>query len=180
MDNDKKYFYARVLADTNLYIVELGQNEFHYGQEVLINTEFGKDIAVISSFLFDEKPKKKTYESAVMLRYVTPEDKSALALNVERSQELKSIISDVIKRIELEMNITHILLPLYGNTIVVYYLAKGRVDFRQLLIELRSEFKERVVMRQISTKDRSNSFAVDCRIPLEKHYTAPTTVKMTR
>jgi cell fate regulator YaaT (PSP1 superfamily) len=172
MDNIKKYFYARVLADTNLYIVELGNNEFHYGQKVLINTEFGKDIAVISSFLFDDKPTKKAHDCGIMLRYPTSIDEETFVTVSERSQVLKSKISEVIEKIELDMNITHILLPLYGNNVVVYYVAKGRVDFRQLLVELRQEFKERVVMRQISSKDRSSSFAVDCRIPLEQHFGA--------
>jgi cell fate regulator YaaT (PSP1 superfamily) len=168
MKNTKKYFYARILADTNLYLVELGNNEFQYGAEVLINTEFGKDIAVISSFLMEEKPSKKAYESRVMLSYVTAKDKEVLAINSKRSQVLKSKISETIKRRELKMSITHILVPLYGNTVVVYYVAKARVDFRQLLTELRSELKEKIVMRQISTKERSNSFAIDCRIPFEQ------------
>ena len=168
MKNTKKYFYARILADTNLYLVELGNNEFQYGAEVLINTEFGKDIAVISSFLMEEKPSQKAYESRVMLSYVTAKDKEVLAINSKRSQVLKSKISETIKRRELKMSITHILVPLYGNTVVVYYVAKARVDFRQLLTELRSNLKEKVVMRQISTKERSNSFAIDCRIPFEQ------------
>jgi len=168
MKNTKKYFYARILADTNLYLVELGNNEFQYGAEVLISTEFGKDIAVISSFLMEEKPSQKAYESRVMLSYVTTKDKEVLAINSKRSQVLKSKISETIKRRELKMSITHILVPLYGNTVVVYYVAKARVDFRQLLTELRSNLKEKVVMRQISTKERSNSFAIDCRIPFEQ------------
>lgn len=169
MENKKQYFFARILADTNLYLVELGNNEFHYGAEILINTEFGKDIAVISSFLLDKKPTQKAYDSRKMLGFVTEKDKEVLAINSKRSQVLKSTISETIKRRELKMSITHILVPLYGNTVVVYYVAKERVDFRQLLVELKSNLKEKVIMRQISNKERSNSFAIDCRIPFEKN-----------
>lgn len=165
----QKAFHARVLADTNLYKVNLSDEVFLYGSEVIIETEFGKDIAVISSFLFDSTEKSDSYPAGKMIRYSTDSDKELRLVNNERAKTLKATISESIKSLNLKMNITHILVPLIGNKVVVYYVAKGRVDFRELLKDLRIKLKETVVMRQISPKQREDSFAIDHREPVN-HY----------
>ncbi len=157
-------FYARVPADTNLYLVDIGNKKFNYGEEVLIKTEFGKDLAFITSFLFEGKETKKAYKSGAMLRYPTDEDKEAKSKKSKETYFFKSRISKLAAELKLKMNITHVLLPLYGKTVVVYYVAKGRVDFRELLISLKAEFKQRVVLRQISPQDRTKLFAPDYRV----------------
>jgi cell fate regulator YaaT (PSP1 superfamily) len=162
-------FHARVLADTNLYKVNLSSEAFHYGREVVIETEFGKDIAVISSFLFDSDEKSDSYSSGKMIRYSTDSDKDLRLKNNERAKILKATVYESIERCNLKMSITHVLVPLIGNKVVVYYVAKGRVDFRELLKDLRPKIKESIVMRQISPKQREDSFAIDHREPVS-HY----------
>ncbi|MEX1098849.1 MAG: PSP1 C-terminal domain-containing protein, partial [Bacteriovoracaceae bacterium] len=75
-------------------------------------------------------------------------------------------IEEVCQNFKLKMNITHVLLPLKGKSLVIYYTAKSRVDFRELLKRLRGEFKQKIVMRQIGSRDRMDSFVLDSRIPL--------------
>ncbi|MCO4752996.1 MAG: hypothetical protein KC478_00870 [Bacteriovoracaceae bacterium] len=161
-----KFFTARVMADTNLYIVELGSNEFTYGKEVIVKTEFGNDLAYITSFPFDTAEEVKGHLSGPMLRYANDSDKEAAKVSGQKSITVKKEITKLAQELNLEMNITHILCPLEGKTIAVYYTAKGRVDFRELLKQLRSLRKEKIIMRQIGTKERFDSFAMDARTPI--------------
>jgi len=157
-------FYARVPSDTNLYLVDIGKENFNYGEQILIKTEFGKDLAYITSFLFKDNENKKAYKSGTILRYPTKQDKEEETKQADLTKSFKSTISKKVLDLNLKMNITHILVPLYGKTIVVYYVAKGRVDFRELLKDLRDEFKQRIVLRQISSQEREKLFPHDCRI----------------
>jgi cell fate regulator YaaT (PSP1 superfamily) len=55
-----------------------------------------------------------------------------------------------------------------GERIVVYYLAEGRVDFRELVRMLAGEFQTRIEMRQIGVRDEAKLLADygDCGKPV--------------
>ena len=55
-----------------------------------------------------------------------------------------------------------------GERIVVYYLAEGRVDFRDLVKMLAAEFQTRIEMRQIGVRDEAKLLADygDCGKPV--------------
>ncbi len=55
-----------------------------------------------------------------------------------------------------------------GERIVVYYLAEQRVDFRELVKRLASEFQTRIEMRQIGVRDEAKLLADygDCGQPV--------------
>lgn len=156
----KKFFYVRVLADTNIYKVELGDHPFRYGEAVVIQTEFGQDLGHISSFLFEEDQAKKVYSSGRMLRYATDEDQQLFKDKYVLSRSVRTKVDEWVQTLELDMHITHILVPLVGKSMVIYYVATERVDFRELLKKLRSEFKEKITMRQISPAQRLSSFGI--------------------
>ena len=171
----QKYFFARVLADTNIYKVEMGVQPFRYGAEVVISTEFGEDLAFVTSFLFEQElgpnqqPKSKVCP-ARFVRYASEEDKSLAQERMSRSRDLRREVVGMVKQLKLGMNVTHVLLPLKGNSIGIFYSAQGRVDFRELLKLLKGRLKEKVVLRQIGAKARLESFALDARIPMNKHH----------
>lgn len=160
------YFYARSLSDTNLYLVSFVENQtFLYGQRIIINTEFGKNIAVICSFPFEEysDDRKWIYHSGKLIRYLENKDLN-LFINIQTyTREVKSTIEKIKIKLLLDMHITNILIPLDKKCIVIFYIAHKRVDFRQMLIEIKKKYKKRIVMRQISEKQRLKSYSLDPR-----------------
>lgn len=167
MPNKKfAFFYARVFSDTNLYKVHIpAQSTFKYGAEVIIKTEFGTDLAVISSFKSEASAlSKNAFTSGELIRYATAEDtKNKLSLKA-KTADYKTKIKAIIKSSNLNMKLAHILIPLSQDSICIYYTADSRVDFRQLLIELRRHFKTKIILRQISQFQRENSFVRNLRI----------------
>lgn len=166
----KKFFYARVMADTNLYAVELGDHPFRHGANVIIRTEFGDDMGFVTSFPFENLPDSKDiYKSGRLIRYATEEDKEAFNEKLKESRQTRLKVHKMATDLNLEMNITHILLPLSNTSLVVFYTSDGKVDFRELLKVMKAEFKQKIVMRQIRSKDRMESFHLDARNPVN-HY----------
>ncbi len=55
-----------------------------------------------------------------------------------------------------------------ANGLVVYFLADGRVDFRQLVRDLAKQFQTRIEMRQIGVRDEAKLLADygDCGQPI--------------
>lgn len=156
----QSYFFARVFADTNLYKVRTtSEHEFIYGAEVIIETEFGQNIAVITSFETTTEAKDvKSYMSGNLIRYSTPEDKIKRELLDKKSLLIKAKTNTIISNLKLEMNLTHVLVPLSEKAICIYYTASGRVDFRGLLTELRHAYKSKITLRQITPHQRKSSF----------------------
>jgi cell fate regulator YaaT (PSP1 superfamily) len=171
-ENKKTFFYARVLSDTNLYKVSIDKDrEFLYGAEVIIKTEFGTNLATITSWKTDKSSsinRNKPFESGQLIRYATVLDKAQQNSLITESNEIKKKINELKDKNKLDMHITHILLSHCGKTIGIFYVAEERVDFRQLLIDLRTSFKKKVIMKQVSDKQREKSFTFDPRVPLHK------------
>jgi cell fate regulator YaaT (PSP1 superfamily) len=46
-----------------------------------------------------------------------------------------------------------------GERIIIYYLAEGRIDFRELVKRLAAEFQTRIEMRQIGVRDEAKLLA---------------------
>ena len=59
-----------------------------------------------------------------------------------------------------------------GERIIVYYLAEGRIDFRELVKRLAGEFQTRIEMRQIGVRDEAKLLADygDCGKPVCCNY----------
>jgi cell fate regulator YaaT (PSP1 superfamily) len=169
--NKNSFFYARVLSDTNLYKVLISpEDEFLYGAEIIIKTEFGMNLATITSWKSDKEStsQNKVFLSGKLIRYATELDKAQKKLLVHESNEIKRKVNELKSQNNLDMHITHILLPLCGKNIGIFYVAEKRVDFRQLLIDLRETFKKKIILKQVSDKQREKSFTFDPRVPLHK------------
>jgi cell fate regulator YaaT (PSP1 superfamily) len=156
----QSYFFARVFADTNLYKVKItSKHEFIYGAEIVIETEFGKNIAVITSFeTTNESSDVKNYISGNLIRYATDEDKLKRKTLDKKSLTIKAKTNSIISDLKLEMNLTHVLVGLSEEAICIYYTSNGRVDFRGLLTQLRQAYKYKITLRQITPNQRKSSF----------------------
>ena len=60
-----------------------------------------------------------------------------------------------IKQQNLDMKLVDVEHLYGGERVVVYYLAEGRVDFRELVRDLAGHFRTRIEMRQIGVRDEA-------------------------
>ena len=103
-----------------------------------------------------------------ILRVCSEEDENELNhINSQRDEKFEACKKH-IAQLELDMQLVEIEQLFGGERIIVYYLSEERVDFRQLVKNLASEFQTRIEMRQIGVRDESKLLADygDCGKPV--------------
>ncbi len=90
-----------------------------------------------------------------ILRKATQEDLDIHRENGELSKRAFEICRQQIKEFELNMKLVKVEYMLDRSKIVFYFVAPGRVDFRELVKKLASLFKTRIEMRQIGVRDEA-------------------------
>ena len=95
-----------------------------------------------------------------VLRRLTPEDSEHL-LHLEEEVEPKAYrhCADCIRELALPMQLVRVEQLLGGDKIVFYFLAEGRVDFRELVKDLAAKYRTRIEMRQIGVRDEARLLA---------------------
>jgi cell fate regulator YaaT (PSP1 superfamily) len=90
-----------------------------------------------------------------VLRFATPDD-------ISEEQHLKKITDEEIascqrfaEELRLNMKIVDAEHIFGGERIVFYFMAEGRVDFRELVRKLAQEYQTRIEMRQIGSRDEA-------------------------
>jgi cell fate regulator YaaT (PSP1 superfamily) len=87
--------------------------------------------------------------------FVPADDVLARARRHHREQEAFRIALLKIRERGLQMKLTRVEQPADLSRLVFYFTAEGRVDFRELVKELASEFRTRIEMRQIGVRDEA-------------------------
>jgi cell fate regulator YaaT (PSP1 superfamily) len=103
-----------------------------------------------------------------ILRTLTEDDVRDLRKMFEQERREYAICSERIKELNLDMQLADIEHLYGGERVVIYYLAEGRVDFRDLVKILAKEFQTRIEMRQIGVRDEAKLLADygDCGKPV--------------
>jgi cell fate regulator YaaT (PSP1 superfamily) len=94
-----------------------------------------------------------------ILREMSREDKNELAHIEASALEEFKVCQRHVADLGLEMQLVDIEHLFGGERVIVYYLAEGRVDFRELVKRLASEFQTRIEMRQIGVRDEAKLMA---------------------
>ena len=90
-----------------------------------------------------------------VVRRATAEDVMMRLKRQQREQEAHRSALLKIRERGLEMKLTRVEQLFDGSRLIFYFTAEGRVDFRELVRELASEFHTRIEMRQIGARDEA-------------------------
>jgi cell fate regulator YaaT (PSP1 superfamily) len=142
---------------------------YRYGTRVIARTPRGLEVGEVlceateSALQHLEGPSE-----GQVLREATPQDENEIAHLRTRAEEAFAVCERHIDRLQLAMQLVDVETIFGGERIVVYYLAESRIDFRQLVRDLASEFQTRVEMRQIGVRDEAKLLADygDCGKPV--------------
>jgi cell fate regulator YaaT (PSP1 superfamily) len=97
--------------------------------------------------------------SGQILRVMTPEDINVQSRIVKHTRAEMDICQTYVDKLDLKMQLVDVEHIFGGERIVIYYLAENRVDFRELVRQLASEFQTRIEMRQIGVRDEAKLLA---------------------
>jgi cell fate regulator YaaT (PSP1 superfamily) len=145
------------------------KGEYQRGTGVIVRTDRGLDAGQILCEATEEAVERlKNPSEGQILRAMSAEDAHELACIQDQEEQEFQVCLRCIAELDLEMQLVDVEHIFGGERIVVYYLADGRVDFRELVRMLAGEFQTRIEMRQIGVRDEAKLMADygDCGKPV--------------
>lgn len=122
---------------------------------MLVRTDRGREVGtVISAVSSGEASRAGTVGQ--VLRELTERDRERLR-NIEQHEVPRELAFclERIKAHNLPMDLVYAEHLFGGEKIIFYFLADGRVDFRQLVKDLAKEYRTRIELRQIGVRDEA-------------------------
>jgi cell fate regulator YaaT (PSP1 superfamily) len=139
------------------------------GQQVIARTQRGLEGGeVLCEATEDAVAQLKDPQVGQILRRLTDDDVRDLRKMFEQERREYAICDERIRELGLDMQLADVEHLYGGERVVIYYLAEGRVDFRELVKILAKEFQTRIEMRQIGVRDEAKLLADygDCGKPV--------------
>ena len=129
--------------------IELQNEDF-----VIVETSMGKEFGIvgIAKKNIDEEMHKE--ELKKVLKKASKEDIKQNDINKKDQNRALDTVRKKVKEHKLEMNVIEARYLFDRSKIIFYFVADGRIDFRDLVKDLAAIFKTRIELRQISTRDQ--------------------------
>jgi|TARA_B110000495_G_scaffold194053_1_gene199965 cell fate regulator YaaT (PSP1 superfamily) len=99
------------------------------------------------------------FDRGRILRIATPDDLRMFTEREGDAQRMVAKCKELVKFYVLDMNIIDAELTLDGEQAVMYYHSEQRVDFRDLAQEIGAEFRTKLDMRQVGSRDEAKLVA---------------------
>lgn len=124
-------------------------------EKIIVETAQGIECAqvTITNREVDDEAIVQPLKKAI--RIATQADLQILAENAEKEKRAFDICQKKIEKHGLEMKLTNVEYSFDCAKILFYFTADGRVDFRELVKDLASEFRTRIELRQIGVRDEA-------------------------
>jgi cell fate regulator YaaT (PSP1 superfamily) len=146
-----------------------GNDVFARGMQVIARTSRGLEVGEVLCEATDHVVASMSDpKNGQILREQSDEDHRELRRLFEQQQREHDVCRARIAELGLDMQLVDVERLYGGERVVVYYLAEGRIDFRQLVKNLAKEFQTRIEMRQIGVRDEAKLLADygDCGKPV--------------
>ena len=149
--NSRKSFY-RNAQQLSLYA----------GDIIIVDTSPGYDVGVVSLTgelariqVRKKEPNFKPFETKKILRIANQEEIDKWIKGRSLEKELMHKARTLALNLNLEMKISDVEYQGDLSKVTFYYTAEGRVDFRQLIKNMADQFKVRIDMRQIGSRQEA-------------------------
>jgi cell fate regulator YaaT (PSP1 superfamily) len=129
------------------------------GAQVVVQTDEGQAVGTVVTSVpqLEERRRSVTPASHRVVRLASHDDILARLKQQQREKEAYRIALLKIREHGLPMKLSRAELAFDGARLVFYFSADARVDFRELVRELASEFRTRIEMRQIGVRDEAKA-----------------------
>ena len=125
------------------------------GEKVVVETSRGLELAecVQGNHAVPDETVVQPLRS--LARIATKDDLRIEEINRRREKEAFAICKQKIAEHGLDMKLVDVECSFEGNKTMFFFTSDGRVDFRELVKDLASQFHTRIELRQIGVRDES-------------------------
>ena len=123
------------------------------GEYVIVETSEGEEIAEVMI------PNRKISEEKIVaplkkvIRIANPRDMKHFEECKKKEKEAFEFCNRKIKEHKLKMNLTDVECKFDNTKLLFFFTADGRIDFRELVKDLATNYKTRIELRQIGVRD---------------------------
>ena len=130
------------------------------GARVVVHGDGGSAVGTVVNSIpqLDGKRRPPADSTHRVVRLATRDDLVTRLKHQQREQDAHRVATLKILEHGLGMKLARVEQAFDGTKIVFYFTADGRVDFRELVRELASEFRTRIEMRQIGVRDEAKIY----------------------
>ena len=138
-----------------IYYFDPAGMEIETGTHVIVETARGIEFGTVMI------PPREMEEDGVVqplkpvIRIATEADEITEQKNKEKEKEAFQICLEKIAKHKLEMKLVEAEYTFDNNKLLFYFMADGRIDFRELVKDLASVFRTRIELRQIGVRDET-------------------------
>jgi cell fate regulator YaaT (PSP1 superfamily) len=156
-------FYSVLIsygALQNLGYFKARTSGFSRGDICVIKTDRGLEIGEALSSAEEMESEDSLETIGNVIRKATGNDLNKMEeIESKAAEEEARFCSWKIRDLKLPMKLAMVEHLFGGDKIIFYFLADGRVDFRELVKELAREYRTRIEMRQIGVRDEAKLVA---------------------
>jgi cell fate regulator YaaT (PSP1 superfamily) len=157
-----------VMRNLGVFSTSRGET-FTRGTNIIARTSRGLEGGqVLSEATEQAVANLKNPRHGQILRRQSRDDQHELEKMHEQERDEFTVCQQRIRELGLHMDLIDVEHLFGGERVIVYYLSEGRIDFRELVKVLASDFQTRIEMRQIGVRDEAKLLADygDCGQPV--------------
>jgi cell fate regulator YaaT (PSP1 superfamily) len=136
------------------YIFDAQDLDLAQGDMVIVGTEAGQCAARVIGYTREEEA-SRLEDIKPVVRKMTDEDLARLERIHAKERDCRDYCQERIRTRNLAMKLILVEQLFDENKITFYFVAEGRVDFRELLKDLVERYRTRIELRQIGTRQES-------------------------
>ena len=125
------------------------------GEDVIVDTEKGSVLGKVLSPPHEKEKRFFLKSPRKVIRKATAEDLEQFKGNQQLEKETFQFCLQKIREKELNMKLVKTEILLDRSKALFYFTSDKRIDFRELVRELATEFRMRIEMRQIGVRDEA-------------------------
>jgi cell fate regulator YaaT (PSP1 superfamily) len=139
----------------HLYNFLAGDRELRRGERVLVESEAGARVGTVE--VEPHEPARTIDLSALrpIIRIASDNDFHIEQENISREANARRMCVERIRERRIQMKLVSADYTFDGRKVTFYFVAEGRVDFRDLVRDLANTLRVRVEMKQIGARDET-------------------------
>ena len=150
-----KILGVRFKRGGKVYYFDPQELELKKGDHAIVETIRGLEYGEVVLDPKDVPEEELKFELKPVVRKAGPDDHLTHVENKEKEKHAFSICQEKIANHGLDMRLLHVEYTFDASKIIFYFIADGRVDFRELVKDLASVFRTRIELRQIGVRDEA-------------------------
>ena len=129
--------------------------ELEVGDDCIVQTERGTGFGTVDTGKMVMEETIFTRPLKSIIRKATAEDYASLEKNTVMEREAAKFCLKRVMDRGLDMQLIDVEYTFDRSRLTFYFIAEGRIDFRELVKDLAQKYKTRIEMRQIGVRDEA-------------------------